>query len=128
MTTMVTDGKSVEWQHWGDFSSPEQHKRTKGQLIGKDLFGDKLPDYTVGFGRPRKGVEIDWHHDGDEFIYLIKGRLRIEDYDDGKTHIVKAGDLLFHKKGSRLKQIFEEDCEALVIAVPKFDPSVELPE
>ena len=127
MTTIVTDGKSEEWVDSRDFS-PEQRKRTKGgELLFKMVFNDEQSGCTVFFGNPRKGMEVDWHHDADEFIYFLKGRMRVEDYDDGKTHIAKKGDLLFHKKGSRLKQIFEEDCETIAWVVPKYEPSQDLP-
>ena len=94
----------------GGGASPQQSERTKGPLPYKEILGDKQSACTIFFGSPSKGTVLDWHHDADEFIYFLKGRMRVEDYDDGKTHIAKKGDLLFHKKESRLKQIFEEDC------------------
>ena len=126
MTTIVTDGKSQEWQDWRTVS-PKQGERTEGQLLFKEVMGDEQSACTVLFGSPSKGTVVEnWHYDVDEFIYFLKGRMKVEDYDDGKTHIAKAGDLLYHKRGSRLKQIFEEDCQTICWLIPKWSPSAEL--
>ena len=53
MTTIVTDGKSQEWQDWRDVS--QQSTRVKGQVHIKDLLFDKSPDYSTGFGKQSKG-------------------------------------------------------------------------
>ena len=131
MTTIITDGKSQEWQDSADLLrilSPLQSNRLKGPLPYKEILGDKQSACSIYRASPRKGTVVeDWHYDIDEFIYFLKGRMRVEDYDDGKTHIAKEGDLLLHKKGSRLKQIFEEDCETICWVVPKYDPSQDLP-
>ncbi len=127
MTTIVTDGKSQEWQDWRDVS-PQQSEKVKGAMPYKDLLGDKSSVYSAHLGFAKKGTVVDWdRYDIDEFIYLLKGRLKIEDYDDRKTYIAKPGDFLFHKRGSHLKQTFEEDCETFVIFTPKYDPSMDLP-
>ena len=126
MTTIVTDGKSQEWQNWRDVS--QQSTRVKGQLHWKDLLFDKSPDYNAGFGKQSKGAMVDWdRYDLDEFLYFLKGRMTLEDYDDGKTYIVKPGDFVHIKRGSKLKQIANEDCEMFFVIHPKYDPSMEPP-
>ena len=93
--------------------------------LGKDLL-DKSPDYNAGFLKQSKGAVADWDRwDFDEFIYYLKGRMKVEDYDDGKTYIVKKGDFVHIKRGSKLKQIFEEDCEAFFVMAPKWGLSME---
>ena len=126
MTTIITDGKSQEWQDWAD-KSPLQSNRLKEPLPYKEIIGDKQSACSIYFGSPRKGTVTDVHADVDEFIYFLKGRMKVEDYDDGKTYIAQKGNLLYHKRGSEVKQTFEEDCETICWIVPKWSPSVELP-
>ena len=124
MTTIVTDGKSQEWQNWEDVS--QQSGIVKGQVHVKDLLGDKSPDYTVAFAKKSKGAVEDWdRYDLDEFLYLFKGRVKVEDYDEGKTYIAEPGDFTYIKRGSKVKQTIEEESETFTVLVPKYDPSME---
>ena len=125
MTTIVTDGKSQEWQNWEDDVS-HQSGRVKGQVHIKDLLGDKSPDYSGYLGKQSKGTALDWdRYDLDEFLYLLKGRMKVEDYDEGRTYIAEPGDFTYIKRGSKVKQTFEEDSETFAVLVPKYDPSME---
>ena len=126
MPVIVMDTKSQEWQDWRGVSL-RQSERVTGQLLYKDLLGDKASDYSVFIGRHIKGTAVDWHHGGDELLYILTGRVKIEDYDVGKTYIVKAGDLYLIKGGSKAKQTYEEDCDSFSVCIPKYDPSQDLP-
>ena len=126
MTPIVISGKSPEWQDWRGVSVA-QGERVQGQLLYKDLWGDKTPDYSAFIGSHSKGTAVDWHHGGDEILYILTGRVKVEDYDVGKTYIIKPGDLYLIKGGSKVKQTYEEDCDSLSICIPKYDPSQDLP-
>ena len=124
MTTIVTDGISQEWQDWEDASQQGGH--VKGQINWKDLLHDKSPDYSAGFAKQSKGTVVDWDRfEIDEFLYLLKGRMKAEDYDDGTTYMAKPGDFTYIKRGSKVKQTFEEESETFFVLVPKYDPSME---
>ena len=69
---------------------------------------------------------LDWdRYDLDEFLYLLKGRMKVEDYDEGRTYITEPGDFTYIKRGSKVKQTFEEESETFAVLVPKYDPSME---
>ena len=111
MTVIVTEGKSREFLEM-------THKRASKPLLYSDSHKNILEKASIGVVKFSEGTVVDWHDPLDEFLYILKGTLRVE--SEGKTHIAKEGDSVLITRMSKAKMA-SEGVEALYVMFPKLD-------
>ena len=110
MAVFLSNKKALELLELKEHEGVEKYS-------GNDIFGN-MKGATASIGRVtmEEGFAIDLNFTWDEFLYIVKGSVKIE--AEGKTTVAREGDIVHIQKGTVGTVSSDEGCKLILLVLP----------